>query len=75
MLLASPESISLVSGKDIHMNALDSITVGGGQSINVSTDEHLILNAKKKVSVFSGEDDLKIYAAKGNLICNHKTMY
>ena len=65
MLLASPESISLVSGKDIHMNALDSITVGGGQSINVSTDEHLILNAKKKVSVFAGEDDLKIYAAKG----------
>jgi type VI secretion system secreted protein VgrG len=51
MLLASPESISLVSGKDIHMNALDSITVGGGQSINVSTDEHIILNAKKKVSV------------------------
>lgn len=65
MLLASPESISLVSGKDIHMNALDSITVGGGQSINVSTDEQLILNAKKKVSVFAGEDDLKIYAAKG----------
>jgi len=65
MLLASPESISLVSGKDIHINALDSVTVGGGQSINVSTDEHLILNAKKKVSMFAGEEDLKIYAAKG----------
>lgn len=48
MLLASPDSISLVSGKDIHINALDSVTVGSGQSINVSTDEHLILNAKKK---------------------------
>jgi type VI secretion system secreted protein VgrG len=65
MLLASPESMSLVSGKDIHINALDSITVGGGQSVNVSTDQHLILNAKKKVSVFAGEEDLKIYAAKG----------
>lgn len=65
MLLASPESISLVSGKNIHINALDSVTVGGGQSINVSTDEHLILNAKKKVSLFAGEEDLKIYAAKG----------
>lgn len=48
MLLASPDSISLVSGKNIHINALDSVTVGSGQSINVSTDEHLILNAKKK---------------------------
>lgn len=65
MLLASPDSISLVSGKDIHINALDSVTVGSGQSINVSTDEHLILNAKKKVSLFAGEEDLKIYAAKG----------
>ncbi|MCH7391773.1 type VI secretion system Vgr family protein [Acinetobacter dispersus] len=65
MLLASPESISLVSGKDVHINALDSITMGAGQSVNVSTDEHLILNAKKKVSVFAGEEDLKIYAAKG----------
>ncbi|MBJ9703558.1 type VI secretion system Vgr family protein [Acinetobacter calcoaceticus] len=65
MLLASPESISLVSGKNIHINALDSVTVGGGQSINISTDEHLILNAKKKVSLFAGEEDLKIYAAKG----------
>lgn len=65
MLLASPDSISLVSGKNIHINALDSVTVGSGQSINVSTDEHLILNAKKKVSLFAGEEDLKIYAAKG----------
>jgi len=65
MLLASPDSISLVSGKDIHINALNSVTVGSGQSINVSTDEHLILNAKKKVSLFAGEEDLKIYAAKG----------
>ncbi|MBN6531742.1 type VI secretion system tip protein VgrG [Acinetobacter pittii] len=65
ILLASPDSISLVSGKDIHINALDSVTVGSGQSINVSTDEHLILNAKKKVSLFAGEEDLKIYAAKG----------
>lgn len=65
MLLASPESISLVSGKDVHINALDSITMGAGQSVNVSTDEHLILNAKKKVSVFAGEEDLKVYAAKG----------
>ncbi|MDA3451256.1 MULTISPECIES: type VI secretion system Vgr family protein [Acinetobacter] len=65
MLLASPDSISLVSGKDIHINALDSVTVGSGQSINVSTDEHLILNAKKKVSLFAGEEDLKIYVAKG----------
>lgn len=65
MLLASPDSISLVSGKDIHINALDSVTLGSGQSINVSTDEHLILNAKKKVSLFAGEEDLKIYAAKG----------
>ena len=65
MLLASPESISLVSGKDVHMNALDSLTLGAGQSINVSTDEHFILNAKKKFSVFAGEEDLKIYAAKG----------
>ncbi|MEQ1162153.1 type VI secretion system Vgr family protein [Acinetobacter calcoaceticus] len=65
MLLASPDSISLVSGKDIHINALNSVTVGSGQSINVSTDEHLILNAKKKVSLFAGGEDLKIYAAKG----------
>jgi len=65
MLLASPDSISLVSGKNIHINALDSVTVGSGQSINVSTDEHLILNAKKKASLFVGEEDLKIYAAKG----------
>lgn len=65
MLLASPDSISLVSGKNIHINALDSVTVGSGQSINVSTDEHLILNAKKKASLFAGEEDLKIYAAKG----------
>lgn len=65
MLLASPDSISLVSGKNIHINALDSVTVGSGQSINVSTDEHLILNVKKKVSLFAGEEDLKIYAAKG----------
>lgn len=65
MLLASPDSISLVSGKNIHINALDSVTVGSRQSINVSTDEHLILNAKKKVSLFAGEEDLKIYAAKG----------
>lgn len=67
MLLASPESIALISGKDIHMNALNSITVGAGESINVSTDEHLVLNAKKKVSLFAGQEDLKIYTAKGKM--------
>ena len=67
MLLASPESIALVSGKDIHMNALNSVTIGAGESINVSTDEHLVLNAKKKVSLFAGQEDLKLYAAKGKM--------
>ncbi|MCH7335467.1 type VI secretion system Vgr family protein [Acinetobacter sp. NIPH 2699] len=67
ILMASPESIATVSGKDIHLHAKDSITVAGGQSVNVSTDENLILNAKKKVSVFAGQEDFKIYAAKGKL--------
>lgn len=67
MLLASPESIALVSGKDIHLNALNSVTVGAGQSVNISTDENFALNAKKKVSLFAGQEDLKLYAAKGKL--------
>ncbi|MEB6480695.1 type VI secretion system Vgr family protein [Acinetobacter vivianii] len=67
ILMASPESIATVSGKDIHLHAKESITVAGGQSVNVSTDENLILNAKKKVSVFAGQEDFKIYAAKGKL--------
>lgn len=67
ILMASPESIATVSGKNIHLHAKESITVAGGQSVNVSTDENLILNAKKKVSVFAGQEDFKIYAAKGKL--------
>ena len=65
MFLASPESISLAAGKDIHISALNSVTMAAGQSINASTDEHLILNAKKRVSLFAGQEDLKLYAAKG----------
>ncbi|WP_436872185.1 type VI secretion system Vgr family protein [Acinetobacter haemolyticus] len=67
ILMASPESVATVSGKDIHLHAKESVTVAGGQSVNVSTDESLILNAKKKVSVFAGEEDFKVYAAKGKL--------
>lgn len=67
ILIASPKSISLVSGNDVHLNALEGITLGSGQSINASADKNLILNAKKKMSLFAGEDDLKIYAAKGKL--------
>ncbi len=67
MLLASPESIAMVSGKGVHINALESITMGSGQSINISTDENLILNAKKKASIFVGQEDFKVYTAKGKM--------
>lgn len=67
IFMASPESVAVVAGKDIHVNALESITLGGGKSINVSTDENLIINAKKKASIFVGQEDLKIYTAKGKM--------
>lgn len=67
MLIASPESIGMLAGKNIHLNALDSLTIGSGKSINLSSSENLILNAKKKASFFVGEDDLKVYTAKGKM--------
>ncbi|NHB57550.1 type VI secretion system tip protein VgrG [Acinetobacter sp. 194] len=67
MLLASPDSIGLTAAKDIHVNALNSLTLGSGNSTNLSTDEHFIVNAKKKMSLFAGEEDFKLYAAKGKL--------
>ena len=67
MLIASPESIAMVSNKNIHLNSLDSFTLGSGKSINISSDENFILNAKKKASVFVGQEDLKVYTAKGKM--------
>lgn len=67
MFLASPESMALVTDKDLHMSASEGITVGAGKSLNMSTDENLIINAKKKASLFVGEEDLKVYAAKGKM--------
>lgn len=65
MLIAAPESIAMVSGKNVHLHALEAVTVGSGQSVNISADEHFVLNTKKKLSMFAGQEDLKIYAAKG----------
>lgn len=67
MLLAAPESISMVSGKDIHLNAAKSMTFGAGESINASTDENLVVHAKKKISMFAGQENVQIYAAKGKI--------
>lgn len=67
MLIASPESIGILAGQNLHLNALDSFTIGSGKSINLSSSENLILNAKKKASLFVGQDDLKVYTAKGKM--------
>ncbi len=65
MLIAAPKSIAVSSGDNLHLQALGGITTGSCKSINTSTDENWILNAKKKVSLFAGQDSFKLYAAKG----------
>lgn len=68
MVLASPKSIGLNSEEDIHASAKGFIVHNAGKSINLSTQNSLIAQASKKISLFAAREDASLIAGVGKVL-------
>lgn len=68
MLLASPKSIGVNSEEDIHTSAKGFIVHSAGKSINISTQNSLIAQASKKISLFAAREDASLIAGVGRVL-------
>ena len=68
MVLASPKSIGMNSEEDIHASAKGFIVHSAGKSINLSTQNSLIAQASKKISLFAAREDASLIAGVGKVL-------
>ena len=67
MLLSCPQSVGVSSQANVHVCADVHISQSAGDSINMSTQDHLIAHAQQKISLFAGQKGITAIAAKGNI--------
>lgn len=68
MLLASPKGIGLSSEEDIYTAAKGFMVHSAGKSINISTQNSLIAQASKKLSLFAAREDASFIAGVGKVL-------
>lgn len=67
MLLSSPQSVGISSQASVHVCADGHISQSAGDSINMSTQDHLIAHVQQKISLFSVQNGITATAAKGKI--------
>lgn len=68
MVLASPKSVGISSAEDIHTSAKGFMVHSAGKSINISTQNSLIAQASKKLSLFAAREDASLIAGVGKVL-------
>ncbi|NHC05066.1 DUF2345 domain-containing protein, partial [Acinetobacter sp. 187] len=64
MLLSSKDGIAISTQQDLHLSATSQINHVASDSINLSTQKNLIVQAQNKVSVFAAQSGIRAIAAK-----------
>jgi type VI secretion system secreted protein VgrG len=67
MLLASPNSVALVTNEDLHLSADRQIYETAGDSIQLSTQKNLVAHAQSKISLFAAQEGARLFAGKGKV--------
>lgn len=67
LLLSSPDGIGLSTSEDIHLSADAQINQIAGDSINLSTQKNLIVQAQNKLSLFAAQGGIKAIAAQSKV--------
>ncbi|WP_180128739.1 MULTISPECIES: type VI secretion system Vgr family protein [unclassified Acinetobacter] len=68
MVLASPKSIGINSEENIHTVAKGFMVHSAGESINISTQNSLIAQASKKISLFAAREDASLITGVGKIL-------
>ncbi|MFW1748899.1 DUF2345 domain-containing protein, partial [Acinetobacter guillouiae] len=67
MLLASPNSVALVTNENLHLSADRQIYETAGDSIQLSTQKNLVAHAQSKISLFAAQEGARLFAGKGKV--------
>ncbi|MFW1983640.1 DUF2345 domain-containing protein, partial [Acinetobacter guillouiae] len=67
MLLASPNSVALVTNEDLHLSADRQIYETAGDSIQLSTKKNLVAHAQSKISLFAAQEGARLFAGEGKV--------
>jgi len=67
LLAASPAGIGLASAKGTHVHAGTEVTLSSGTDTNIAAGKSLLASVAEKISLFTCNAGIKIFAAKGKV--------